>query len=167
MKGLPSNPLSTQTVCNRETALPHSLPHDLAAVALPQTRRCHKDAQHSAQGINGDKLLASFNQLACITSHLSLHPCGSFHTLTIEDAFCGTRIPFCLNAGAMVNAIVDVDPRSIFAPVAEIGVYRLPSWKVARECPPAHTFHQHVENGVEQFSEINTAMTLARFRFWQ
>src|SRR4028118_393924 len=54
-------------------------------------------------------------------------------------------------------------PSAIVTPVTEVGVYRLPGWKVSGQCPPTTPFTKDVENGVKDVPHLDFTRTTTGF----
>jgi hypothetical protein len=60
------------------------------------------------------------NFLARIKAHGLTHHCGTLYALTIDDRFRWTAMALLLNPSPLSQTIVNVQPRTVFTPVAKI-----------------------------------------------
>jgi hypothetical protein len=51
--------------------------------------------------------------------------------LTIDAALRGTGMPFWFDASKLVQTVVNQNPGTILAPIAKVGVSRLPGGKIS------------------------------------
>lgn len=72
------------------------------------------------------------NELGCVIANGLTNDCGTLYTLTIDNCFAGTDLALTLKAHPLMQMVMNLHPSSIDAPVAKIGVDRLPRWEIAR-----------------------------------
>src|SRR5215813_13097669 len=113
----------------------------------------HHDLQEQAQGIHEQMAFASIDLLATIVA-VRARALSRPDRLTSNAGRAGGRLPPCTLAHLLPQGRVEPLPGAIKTPFSEIVIPRRPGWKLTRQEAPLAATAQHVEEGIEDPTEI-------------
>jgi len=113
----------------------------------------HDDFQQVANGVGEDMAFVPFDVFVTVKPPF-MGQGSSLDTLAVDDAPCGLGITTPFLPLKLAQSGIDEAPGSIPDSLAEVVVDAIPIRKVRRQGSPLTTRAHHVEDGVQDFPEV-------------
>src|SRR5579884_2941725 len=133
--------------------------------AVVHARPGHQHGQDHAQGIHHDMPLATSDLLAGVVALGTARP-GRLDALAVDAAGTRRRFTARLAADLPDQGVMDLLPRAVLDPGAEVVVDGSPGREVMRQGPPANAVAVAVEQGVDDLPHVGFSVAPAGARRW-